>query len=122
MDTSADPLECKTADVVPVEPDEDCFAPNVVVGNEAPVAAVVAFVAVVAQHQIASGGHLAAEPAIIVNAVLLPGERPYVERIHRLRRRVLGDRVRLATPALGEPFGGHVGKAFETTERLTERW
>ena len=61
-DAAADPLECQTADVVPVEPDEECPAADVVIGHEAPVAAVVAVVAVVAHHQVVARRHLAGEP------------------------------------------------------------
>src|SRR5215472_1779862 len=101
MDAGPDALEREARNIVPVEPDENGLAPDVVVGDEAPVAAVVAVVPIVAHHQVATGRHLAAEPAIIVNAVLLPGERAHVERIDGLGRRILRDRVALAVPALG---------------------
>src|SRR5205823_8654794 len=104
-DAAADPLERKAADVVPVEPDEECLAADVIVGHEAPVAAIVTVVAVVAHHQVVPRRDFAAEPAIIVNAVLLAWKRPYVQRIHWLRRRVHRNRVFAVTRTLGQPFG-----------------
>src|SRR5215470_2821649 len=110
---AADSLECQTAYVIPVEPDEKRLAPDVVVGHEAPVAAVVAVVAVVAHHEVLSGRHLAGEAAIIVNAVLLAGERPHVQRIHGLRCRVLRDRILASPVPLGQLLGCDVHQALE---------
>src|SRR5947207_8555970 len=113
MDAGPDSLEGEVADVVPVEPDEDRLAPDMVVRDEAPVAAVVAVVAVVAHHQIVARRYLARETAVIVNAVVLSGERSYVERIDRLRGRVLGDRVALPVPALGQTLRGDVSQPLQ---------
>src|SRR6266496_25353 len=110
MDAGPDSPEREAADVVPVEPDEDRLAPDMIIRDEAPVAAVVA---VVAHHQIVARGYLAAETAVIVNAVLLSGERSYVERIHRLRGRVLGDRVTPPVPALYQTRRGHVREPLQ---------
>src|SRR5436190_2593095 len=70
-DTAADPLERKAADVIPVEPDEECLATDVIVGHEAPIAAVVAVVAVVAIHQVVLRWDSTDEPEVIVYVVLL---------------------------------------------------
>src|SRR5690242_14823467 len=67
---AAHPLEGETAYVVPVEPDEEGLAPDVVVRDESPVAAVVAVVPVVAHHEIMAGRHLAGKAAVIVFAIV----------------------------------------------------
>src|ERR1700730_8328089 len=64
-DRAADPLERQTADVIPVEPDEKRFAANVIIRHETPVAAVVAVVAVITHHEIATFGDLAGKAALI---------------------------------------------------------
>src|SRR5512133_3735661 len=53
----ADALEREAADVVPVEPDEERPTANMIIRHEAPVAAVVAVVAVVAHHEVVALGH-----------------------------------------------------------------
>src|SRR5512132_3064045 len=94
-------LECKRRDVVPVEPDEKRAAADVIVRHEAPIAAVVAIVAVVAHHEVVTRRHPALEAALIVVAIFAPGKRPHVRRIHRLRLCVDADRVSAARLAVG---------------------
>ena len=67
-------LNANARDVVPVEPDEERLAADVVVRDESPVAAVVAVVAVVAHHEVVAGGHLAGKAALIVVAILAARE------------------------------------------------
>src|SRR5207247_10305800 len=83
----------------------------------APIAAVVAVVAVVAHHQVVPRRDSAAEPAVIVNAVLLAWKRPYVQRIHGLRRRVHRNGVLAVVRTLAPPFGHHIRQAFEVAVR-----
>src|SRR6185312_16134924 len=64
VNPAADALECKRRDVVPVEPDEEGPAPQVVVRDESPVAAVVAVVPVVAHHEVMTGRNPAFEAAL----------------------------------------------------------
>ena len=92
---------------------KNASAADVVIGHEAPVAAVVAVVAVVSHHEVLAGGHLAAESTVIVNAVLLAGKRSHVERINRLRCRIDGDGVIPVARVLDALLGRDVGEPFE---------
>src|SRR5437588_5433326 len=111
----ANALERKAADVVPVEPDEKRLAPDVIVGNEAPIAAVVAIVPVVAHHEITAGGHLAGKSSVIVNTVLAAGELAHVVRIDRLHGGVLGDCMLARADPLQKSLRCRVAQAFEIT-------
>src|SRR5690242_5484426 len=93
MDRAADALECQRRDVVPVEPDEEGLASQVVVRDESPIPAVVAVVPVVAHHEVLAGRDPARKAVLIVFAIFAPGERPDIGRVHRLRLRIDPDRM-----------------------------
>src|SRR5450631_2174483 len=114
-DRAADPLERQTADVVPVEPYKKRLASDVIIRDKTPVAAVVAVVPVVAHHEIVPLGDLAGKTAIIVNAVLAPGEHAYIVREHRRHRRILGDGMLAPVAALEKALGRHISQPFEVT-------
>src|SRR5512141_1189764 len=78
VDPTPHALERKGRDIVPVEPDEEGPAADMVVRHEAPIPAVVAVVAVVAHHEVMTGWHPAFEAALIVVAIFAPGKRPDV--------------------------------------------
>src|SRR5688572_668165 len=90
---AADALEREAGDVVPVEPDEERAAADVIVGDESPVTTVVARVAVVAHHEIVARGHSAREAAVIVFAIPTTGERSHAARLNGRCLRTDGDRV-----------------------------
>src|SRR5471032_3594299 len=82
LDAIADPLE-----VPEIHPHEESAALDVIVGDESPVAAVAALVAVVTHHEIVARGDRAAETVVIVFAILPMGELPDLREIDgRLRR------------------------------------
>src|SRR5574340_212590 len=116
VDCRADTLELERRDVVPVEPDEERLAADVRVGDEAPIAAVVAVVAVVAHHEVVACGNPALEAVLIVIAVVAPRERPHVAGVHRQRLGVDGDRMalrRVAVGALDQPLQRLEAQPFE---------
>src|SRR5688500_11422799 len=97
---AADTLEREARDVVPVEPDEEGASPDVVVGNESPVAAVVARVPVVAHHEVVACRHLAGEASLIVVTIIAVRERPDPPLHDGRGRRIDGDRV-VTRPLVG---------------------
>ena len=96
-----------------------------VVRNEAPIAAVVAVVAVVSHHQVAARRDLAAESAVIVNAVLPSGERPHAVDVDRRRGGVDGDRMHAVPDSLLEPLRRRIRQALQiaiAAIRLLRPW
>src|SRR5688572_27394092 len=71
LDAVADALE-----VAEVHPHQESAALDVVVGDESPVTAVAALVAVVAHHEVMARGDRAAETVVIVFAIPAVGELP----------------------------------------------
>src|SRR5450759_2148362 len=89
----ADPLERKARHVVPVPPDEECLATNMVVRHKAPVTAVFAVIPVVAHHEVLSRRHLARESGLIVYAVFASWKRSHAAHADGRRIGQVGDRV-----------------------------
>src|SRR5574340_328205 len=79
VDRQPDPLQ-----IGKIHPDEERLADDLVVRHEPPVAAVAAVVAIVAEHEVMSVGHLAAYHLIVIAAVLAPLELGY--RLQTQRR------------------------------------
>src|SRR5258705_12872576 len=78
FDAAADPAE-----VAEVHPHPESATFHMVVGDETPVAAVAALVAVVAHHEVVPRGHGAAKTVVIVFAILAMGELADLREIHR---------------------------------------
>src|SRR5512141_468005 len=92
-DSPPDPLERHRRYVVPVPPDEERLATDVIVGHESPISAVLAVVAIVAHHEVTALRDLARESRLIVYAVLATGKRPDATDPHRRRIRQVRDVV-----------------------------
>src|SRR6266496_1840908 len=97
MNPTSNSLECERSDVVPVEPDEERLAADVVVRHETPVPAVVAVIAIVTHHQVLTGRHPACKTALIVVAILAARKIADIRRIDGRRLRVNADRMVLRT-------------------------
>src|SRR5690349_2243853 len=106
LDAPADPLEGKARHVIPVPPDEECLAADVVVRHETPVSAVFAVVAIVAHHEVVARRYLAGESRLIVYAVFAARKRPHAAHAHRRRVVQVRDIVRDVAELLLEPLRG----------------
>src|SRR5437870_464635 len=113
MNAAADSFEAQAADVVPVEPDEERPASDMIIRHKTPVSAVVAIVAIVAYHEIVARRYLACEAALIVDAVFVPWERTHVLRIDGLCGRIFGNRVLVLAGTLEQALGGNVHQSLQ---------
>src|SRR5262245_36148918 len=91
-------------EIVEVPPDHERLADDIHLGDESPVAAVAAAVAVVAHHKVASRRNLARKAGVIVDAILLQGKLLDAGRMHARCIGLDEDRVLVNIERLDQPL------------------